>query len=126
VTLEHVLYALLPTIPEANKIIEACGGKTCAPSGGAREVLRESMEQPLPEGVEQDPQQTLAFQRVFQRAVMHVQSSGKNLMDSSNLLVAFFREPDSYAVYLLQKQGVTRLDVVRFISHGIAKVPQER
>jgi ATP-dependent Clp protease ATP-binding subunit ClpA len=57
--------------------------------------------------------------------VMHVHSSGKTTMDSSNLLVAFYRERDSYAVYLLEKQGVTRLDVVRYISHGIAKVPQE-
>ena len=123
VTLEHVLYALLDD-PNGSKIIRACGGELS--------TLKEELDQffetnlsPLPEGVEQDPQQTLAFQRVFQRAVMHVQSSGKTVMDSSNLFVAFFREHDSYAVYLLQKQGITRLDVVRYISHGIAKVPQE-
>lgn len=123
VTLEHVLYALLDD-PNGAKIIKACGGEL----DGLRADLDRFFEtnmQPLPEGVEQDPQQTLAFQRVFQRAVMHVQSSGRNVMDSSNLLVAFFREHDSYAVYLLQKQGISRLDVVRFISHGIAKVPQE-
>jgi ATP-dependent Clp protease ATP-binding subunit ClpA len=123
VTLEHVLYALLDD-PKGNKIIRACGGDVRTLKADL-EAFFETNMQPLPEGVEQDPQQTLAFQRVFQRAVMHVQSSGKNLMDSSNLFVAFFREPDSYAVYLLQKQGITRLDVVRFISHGIAKVPQE-
>ncbi|MEQ8273794.1 MAG: ATP-dependent Clp protease ATP-binding subunit ClpA [Deltaproteobacteria bacterium] len=123
VTLEHVLYALLDD-PNGSKIIKACGGDL----DGLRTDLDKFFEtnmQALPNGVEQDPQQTLAFQRVFQRAVMHVQSSGKNVMDSSNLLVAFFREHDSYAVYLLQKQGISRLDVVRYISHGIAKVPQE-
>ena len=123
VTLEHVLYALLDD-PNGSKIIKACGGDL----DGLRADLDKFFEtnmQALPQGVEQDPQQTLAFQRVFQRAVMHVQSSGKNIMDSSNLLVAFFREHDSYAVYLLQKQGISRLDVVRYISHGIAKVPQD-
>ncbi len=123
VTLEHVLLALLDD-PNGSRILKACGGDL--------KILRTDLEaffegnmRPLPMDVEQDPQQTLAFQRVFQRAVMHVQSSGKNVMDSSNLLVAFFREQDSYAVYLLQKQGITRLDVVRFISHGISKVPGE-
>ena len=123
VTLEHVLYALLDD-PNGSKIIKACGGEL----DGLRQDLENFFEthlEPLPEGLEQDPQQTLAFQRVFQRAVMHVHSSGKNQMDSSNLLVAFYRERDSFAVYLLEKQGITRLDVVRFISHGIAKVPQE-
>ncbi|MGF1509621.1 MAG: ATP-dependent Clp protease ATP-binding subunit ClpA [Myxococcota bacterium] len=121
VTLEHVLFALVDD-PKVNKIIKACGGDL--------DKLRQDLDAffeanmtPLPEGVEQDPQQTLAFQRVFQRAVMHVQSSGKTVMDSSNLFVAFFREHDSYAVYLLQKQGISRLDVVRYISHGISKVP---
>ena len=123
VTLEHVLYALLDD-PNGSKILKACGGDLAALRVDLEHFFETNM-QALPEGVEQDPQQTLAFQRVFQRAVMHVQSSGKNLMDSSNLLVAFFREHDSYAVYLLQKQGISRLDVVRYISHGIAKVPQE-
>ncbi|MEM9115277.1 MAG: ATP-dependent Clp protease ATP-binding subunit ClpA, partial [Myxococcota bacterium] len=123
VTLEHVLFALLDD-PKVGKIIKACGG--------ALDQLRSDLDAffeanmtPLPEGVEQDPQQTLAFQRVFQRAVMHVQSSAKSVMESSNLFVAFFREHDSYAVYLLQKQGISRLDVVRYISHGISKVPQD-
>ncbi len=123
VTLEHVLFALLDD-PNGTKIIKACGGELDELRADLDRFFETNM-QPLPDGVEQDPQQTLAFQRVFQRAVMHVQSSGRNIMDSSNLLVAFFREHDSYAVYLLQKQGISRLDVVRFISHGIAKVPQE-
>ncbi|MCK6545787.1 ATP-dependent Clp protease ATP-binding subunit ClpA [Myxococcota bacterium] len=123
VTLEHVLLALLDD-PGSNKIIKACGGDLAALRTDLEKFFEVNVEQ-LPEDVATDPQQTLAFQRVFQRAVMHVHSSGKNTMDSSNLLVAFYRERDSYAVYLLEKQGVTRLDVVRFISHGIAKVPQE-
>ncbi len=123
VTLEHVLYALLDD-PNVKRIIKVCGGNI--------EELRQDLETffdtnmtALPEGVEQDPQQTLSFQRVFQRAVMHVQSSGRDVMDSHNLFVAFFRETDSFAVHLVQKQNISRLDVVRYISHGIAKVPQE-
>jgi ATP-dependent Clp protease ATP-binding subunit ClpA len=124
VTLEHVLYALLDD-PKVKKIIQACGGDLKGLRSDLDAFFEANMT-PLPDGIEQDPQQTLAFQRVFQRAVMHVQSSGKKVMDSSNLFVAFFREHDSYAVYLLEKkQGISRLDVVRFISHGISKVPQE-
>jgi ATP-dependent Clp protease ATP-binding subunit ClpA len=123
VTLEHVLYALCRD-KNAKKIIEACGGKPEEIRTELEKFFDESMEQ-VPRGRDYDPEQTVAFQRVFQRAVMHVHSAGKNKLDSSNLLVALYRERDSYAVYLLEKQGVTRLDVVRFISHGIAKVSQE-
>ncbi len=123
VTLEHVLFALVED-PKVSRIIRACGGNLDALASDLEEFFTANLT-PLPEDVDQDPQQTLAFQRVFQRAVMHVQSSGKTVMDSPNLFVAFFREHDSYAVYLLQKQGISRLDVVRFISHGIAKVPEE-
>jgi ATP-dependent Clp protease ATP-binding subunit ClpA len=123
VTLEHVLYALCRD-KNAKKIIEACGGKPEEIRAELEKFFDESMEQ-VPRGRDYDPEQTVAFQRVFQRAVMHVHSAGKNKLDSSNLLVALYRERDSYAVYLLEKQGVTRLDVVRFISHGIAKVSQE-
>ena len=120
VTLEHVLYALLDD-PNGKRILIACGGDLKELRADLEDFFQNNMPA-LAEGVEQDPQQTLAFQRVFQRAVMHVQSSGKTVMDSSNLLVAFFRENDSYAVHLMQKQDITRLDVVRYISHGIAKV----
>ncbi len=122
VTLEHVLHALCRD-RNAKKIIEACGGKTEEIRGELEKFFDESLEQ-VPKGRDYDPEQTIAFQRVFQRAVMHVHSAGKNKLDSSNLLVALFRERDSYAVYLLEKQGVTRLDVVRYISHGITKVPE--
>jgi ATP-dependent Clp protease ATP-binding subunit ClpA len=123
VTLEHVLYALLDD-PNGKRILTACGGDLKELRADLEDFFENNMPS-LAEGVEQDPQQTLAFQRVFQRAVMHVQSSGKTVMDSSNLLVAFFRENDSYAVHLMQKQDITRLDVVRFISHGIAKVKDD-
>ncbi|MBX2810472.1 MAG: ATP-dependent Clp protease ATP-binding subunit ClpA [Myxococcales bacterium] len=122
VTLEHVLYALLDD-PNGKRILLACGGDLKE----LRKDLEDFFENNMPAlnvELDQDPQQTLAFQRVFQRAVMHVQSSGKTVMDSSNLLVAFFRENDSYAVHLMQKQDITRLDVVRYISHGIAKVKE--
>ncbi|MGH8693910.1 MAG: ATP-dependent Clp protease ATP-binding subunit ClpA, partial [Burkholderiales bacterium] len=74
--------------------------------------------------VDLPPQQTLAFQRVLQRAAAHVQSSGRDEIDGRNVLVAIFRESDSHAAYLLGQQGVTRLDVVTYISHGIRKVPE--
>ena len=69
------------------------------------------------------PQPTLGFQRVIQRAILHVQSSGKKEVTGANVLVAIFGEKDSHAVYFLHQKGVTRLDVVNFISHGIAKLP---
>jgi ATP-dependent Clp protease ATP-binding subunit ClpA len=72
-----------------------------------------------------DTQPTLGFQRVIQRAILHVQSSGKKEVNGANVLVAIYGEKDSHAVYFLQKQGVTRLDVVNYISHGISKVPHK-
>ncbi|MCE1171183.1 MAG: AAA family ATPase [Azovibrio sp.] len=80
----------------------------------------------VPGDNEIDTQPTLGFQRVIQRAILHVQSSGKKEVNGANVLVAIFGEKDSHAVYYLQKQGITRLDVVNFISHGISKVPQPK
>src|SRR5258707_9851302 len=73
---------------------------------------------------EVDTQPTLGFQRVIQRAILHVQSSGKKEVTGANVLVAIFGEKDSHAVYFLQQQGIARLDVVNYISHGITKTPQ--
>ncbi|HUK41782.1 MAG TPA: ATP-dependent Clp protease ATP-binding subunit ClpA, partial [Candidatus Acidoferrales bacterium] len=78
--------------------------------------------QKLPDGHEQDPQQTLSFHRVLQRAVIHAQSAEKKEINGGNLLIAMFREPDSYAVYLLEEQGISRFDVVNYVSHGISKI----
>jgi ATP-dependent Clp protease ATP-binding subunit ClpA len=79
---------------------------------------------PILAGDDVDTQPTLGFQRVIQRAILHVQSSGKKEVTGANVLVAIFGEKDSHAVYFLHQKGVTRLDVVNFISHGISKVPQ--
>ena len=76
----------------------------------------------LPVSDERDTQPTLGFQRVLQRAVYHVQSSGRKEVTGANVLVAIFGEKDSHAVYLLQQQDISRLDVVNYLSHGIAKV----
>jgi ATP-dependent Clp protease ATP-binding subunit ClpA len=123
ITVEHLLLALLDN-PSAAETLRACGGKP--------EQLRRDLEKfiaehtPTVEGEEDiDTQPTLGFQRVIQRAILHVQSSGKKEVNGANVLVAIYGEKDSHAVYYLQKQGITRLDVVNFISHGISKVPQQ-
>ena len=123
ITVEHLLLALLDN-PSAAETLRACGGNV--------ELLRKDLVRfieehtPSIEGKDDiDTQPTLGFQRVIQRAILHVQSSGKKEVNGANVLVAIFGEKDSHAVYYLQKQGITRLDVVNFISHGISKVPQQ-
>src|SRR5438477_3554395 len=120
VTLEHLLYALLRD-PVATRILRACGARLVELKRDLESHLAESQPQ-LPEGSERDPEQTRAFQRVLERAAMQVQSSGKETIDGGNVLVALYRERDSHALYLLEKQGVTRLDLLRYISHGALKV----
>ena len=122
ITVEHLLLALLDN-PSAAETLRACGGNI--------EQLRIDLTKFIVEhtpavGGEDDidTQPTLGFQRVIQRAILHVQSSGKKEVNGANVLVAIFGEKDSHAVYYLQKQGISRLDVVNFISHGISKVPQ--
>ena len=122
ITVEHLLLALLDN-PSAAETLRA--------SGGNIEQLRRDLTQfisehtPTVEGEDDiDTQPTLGFQRVIQRAILHVQSSGKKEVNGANVLVAIFGEKDSHAVFYLQKQGISRLDVVNFISHGISKVPQ--
>src|SRR3984957_12287436 len=121
ITVEHLLLALLDN-PSAAEVLRACAVNI--------EDLRKSLQNfvsdntpVLPASSEADTQPTLGFQRVIQRAIMHVQSTsnGKKEVTGANVLVAIFGEKDSHAVYYLQQQGVTRLDVVNFISHGIAK-----
>ncbi len=122
ITVEHLLLALLDN-PTAAEVLRACGASL--------EELRKQLTQHIAEQTpriapdrEVDTQPTLGFQRVIQRAILHVQSSGKKEVTGANVLVAIFGEKDSHAVYFLQQQGITRLDVVNFISHGIAKSPQ--
>jgi len=122
--LEHVLYALTFDETVAN-ILRHCGGDIKALQRDLETFFQENLEQ-LPEAEgEVEPQQTLGFQRVLQRAAAHVQSSGKNVIEGRNLLVALFREENSQALYLLHKQGITRLDVLNYISHGVSKMPGE-
>src|SRR5437588_2829907 len=123
VTLEHLLYALLRD-PVAVRILRACGARMAELKRELEQHLQETQPQ-LPDGSDRDPEQTRAFQRVLERAAMQVQSSGKETIDGGNVLVALYRERDSHALYLLEKQGVTRLDLLRYISHGALKVRDE-
>jgi ATP-dependent Clp protease ATP-binding subunit ClpA len=123
VTLEHLLYALLRD-PIASRILRACGARLPELKRDLEAHLQDTQPS-LPEGSERDPEQTRAFQRVLERAAMQVQSSGKETIDGGNVLVALYRERDSHALYLLEKQGVTRLDLLRYISHGALKVRDE-
>ena len=121
ITVEHLLLALLDN-PSASEVLRACA----ADIEDLRKLLTEFVTEhtPILTGEEVDTQPTLGFQRVIQRAILHVQSSGKKEVTGANVLVAIFGEKDSHAVYFLHQKGVTRLDVVNFISHGITKVPQ--
>jgi ATP-dependent Clp protease ATP-binding subunit ClpA len=123
VTLEHLLYALLKD-PIAIRVLRACGARLSELKRDLEQHLLET-QPTLPEGSDRDPEQTRAFQRVLERAAMQVQSSGKDTIDGGNVLVALYRERDSHALYLLEKQGVTRLDLLRYISHGALKVRDE-
>ncbi len=120
-TLEHLLYALAHD-PEGEKILGACGGDLAALRHALDEYLG-TLEQ-FPRGARsREPDQTLAFQRVLQTAVLHVQSAGKDEVRFGDVLAAILQQPNSYAAELLQSQHITRLDVLNYISHGIAKVP---
>jgi len=120
VCLEHLLYALLQDKDASSAIIN-CGGNIDRLRKGLEEFFQTHLET-LPGGSDHQPQQTLSFHRVLQRAVIHAQSAEKKEINGGNLLIAMFREPDSYAVFLLQEQGITRFDLVNYISHGISKI----
>ncbi len=120
ITVEHLLLALLNN-KDAVKVLHACA----VDLGVLKKDLSRFVEETTPklsERDQRDTQPTLGFQRVLQRAVFHVQSSGKKSVTGANALVAIFSERDSQAIYFLEKQDVTRLDVVNYISHGISKV----
>ncbi|MEE9334096.1 MAG: ATP-dependent Clp protease ATP-binding subunit ClpA [Granulosicoccaceae bacterium] len=122
-TVEHLLLALIDN-PTAAQVLRACGGDLDT----LRDELDTFVEENTPlldENDTRETQPTLGFQRVLQRAVFHVQSSGKKEVTGANVLVAIFGEQDSQTVYLLNKQNITRLDVVNYISHGIAKNSQD-
>ena len=118
--LEHLLLAMLDD-PGVVNIIRHCGGDLRKLRVDLESFLTEKVEA-LPDDSDAMPEQTLGFQRVLQRALMHAQGAERDTVTNGNLLVAMFRERDSYAVYLLEKQGITRFDVINYISHGISKV----
>ncbi|MEX2515796.1 MAG: ATP-dependent Clp protease ATP-binding subunit ClpA [Gammaproteobacteria bacterium] len=122
-TVEHLLLALLEN-PSAARVLRACGANLNGLHNDLKNFIQENALI-LPDGDERDTQPTLGFQRVLQRAVFHVQSSGKKEVTGANVLVAIFGERESHAVFFLSQQEVKRLDVVNYISHGISKVPQE-
>jgi ATP-dependent Clp protease ATP-binding subunit ClpA len=122
ISVEHLLLAMLDN-PSAAEVLKACG----ADMENLRSKLTEHVNAntPVVSGQDEvDTQPTLGFQRVIQRAILHVQSSGKKEVTGANVLVAIYGEKDSHAAYFLEQQGITRLDVVNYISHGISKVPQ--
>lgn len=123
-TVEHLLLALLDNSAAAH-VLKACGADIPALRDKLTVFLDETTPR-LSHRDNRDTQPTIGFQRVLQRAVLHVQSSGKKEVSGANVLVSIFGERESQAVYYLEKQNITRLDVVNFISHGISKVDQER
>jgi ATP-dependent Clp protease ATP-binding subunit ClpA len=126
ITVEHLLLALLDN-PSAAEVLRACAANIDDLRKNLGSFIKENT--PVVPGTEEiDTQPTLGFQRVIQRAIMHVQSTsnGKKEVTGANVLVAIFGEKDSHAVYYLHQQGITRLDVVNYISHGITKNPQPK
>jgi len=119
-TLEHLLLAMLDD-PRGIECLEAAGGDVERLRAELIEYL-ESQVSSLPKGTDREPQQTMSFQRVLQRAAMHMRSSGRENIDAGHLLISMFREAESYAVYLLESQEVKRFDLVNYVSHGISKV----
>ena len=118
-TLEHLLLALIDD-DDAAQVMNACGVDLSELTAVVKQYLEQEY-QSLQSDESADPQPTAGFQRVIQRAILHVQSSGKDTVTGANVLVALFSERDSYAVYFLQQQDMSRLDAVSFISHGIGK-----
>jgi ATP-dependent Clp protease ATP-binding subunit ClpA len=124
ITVEHLLLAMLDN-PSAAEVLRACAVDLDELRTALANFINEHTPR-LPQNSESDTTPTQGFQRVIQRAILHVQSSGKKEVTGANVLVAIFGEKDSHAVYFLNQRGVTRLDVVNYISHGISKVPKDK
>jgi ATP-dependent Clp protease ATP-binding subunit ClpA len=126
-TLEHLLLALIDD-EHASKVMQACGVDIGELGDAVTQYLDTELDSLKVEG-ETDPSPTSGFQRVVQRAILHVQSSGKDEVTGANVLVALFSERESYAVYFLQQQDMSRLDAVSYLSHGVGKgtaAPEQR
>ncbi|WP_287877776.1 ATP-dependent Clp protease ATP-binding subunit ClpA [Aquitalea sp.] len=119
ISVEHLLLAMIDN-PSAADVLRACGANLDQLKKQLGDFIDEHTPT-VPGETEVETQPTLGFQRVIQRAILHVQSSGKKEVTGANILVAIFGEKDSHAVYYLHQQGISRLDVVNFISHGITK-----
>ena len=124
VTVEHLLLAIVDT-PRVRDILRACGADVARLRSDLSDYI-DQMTPRLKQSDEREVQQTLGFQRVLQRAVLHVQASGKKEVTAAHVLVAIFSEKHSHAAYLLSMQDVARLDVVNYLSHGLSKVSDER
>ena len=123
-TVEHLLLALLDN-PSATRVLRSCGANLNALYTELTHFIAENS--PLLElDDERETQPTLGFQRVLQRAVFHVQSSGKKEVSGANVLVAIFGERESHAAYFLSLQNIARIDVVNYIAHGVSKIPEEQ
>jgi ATP-dependent Clp protease ATP-binding subunit ClpA len=120
-TLEHLLYALAHD-PDGERILAACGADLPQLRRDLDKYLDEHIEQ-FARGQQKEPDQTMAFRRVLQTAVLHVQSAGRHEVQSGDVLAATLQQSKSYAAQLLAGQGVSRLDVLEYITHGISKVP---
>ncbi|MFM7012811.1 MAG: Clp protease N-terminal domain-containing protein, partial [Betaproteobacteria bacterium] len=121
ITVEHLLLSLLDNAA-AIEVLRACAANMDELRTNLRKFITDNTPV-IPAGAEVDTQPTLGFQRVIQRAIMHVSAGGasKKPVTGANVLVAIFGEKESHAVYYLQQQGISRLDVVNFLSHGISK-----
>jgi ATP-dependent Clp protease ATP-binding subunit ClpA len=124
ITVEHLLLAMLDN-PSAAEVLKACGVDLEELRGVLTDFINEHTPRLSPHS-DADTQPTQGFQRVIQRAILHVQSSGKKEVTGANVLVAIFGEKESHAVYFLNQRGVTRLDVVNYIAHGITKSAQQK
>jgi len=123
VTLEHLLYALLLDNTTAN-VVRHAGGEAGALKERLEQYLNEQLEQ-LPEDAAGDlPTPSLGVQRAIRRAVNHVKSSGKEEVTGANVLIAMFAEHDAYAITAMEEGGVTRLDLVSYVSHGVSKADE--
>jgi len=120
-TLEHLLYALAHDL-DGERILVGCGTDMPRLRRDLENFLEQSVEQ-FPRGFEKEPDQTRAFRRVLQTAVLHVQSAGRAEVQAGDLVAAILQQPQSFAAQLLELQGITRLDVLNYISHGITKTP---
>src|SRR5512134_1493166 len=123
-TVEHLLLSILDA-PRVREILKACGADLARLTGELQKFIDETTPA-LPADEDREVQPTLGFQRVLQRAVFHVQSSGKKEVGVANVLIAIFSEKQSHAVHLLNRAEVTRLDVVNFVSHGLSKIAEEK